>query len=177
MYLFKQVKRNVRGRFTNGTWRQPPSSSISREQSHTGHQGLTDVESEQENPSRKYMQMKQRKDRHCILFPPLPPLFQHELSSDCLSCSCWKRPMEEFGTSTASSVPTAPMWVLLGNRMCGQILAKVNGSWLSQGRKLFSRSGRKLLSRSTRKQHIIPRTGLCTKQEQSRTEQGLLHLF
>lgn len=56
-------------------------------------------------------------------------------------------------------------------------LEKVKGSWLSQGRKLFSRSGRKLLSRSTRKQHSIPRRGSCTQHEQSRAEQGLLHLF
>lgn len=89
------------------------------------------------------------------------------LLTACLSCSCCKSPVEDFGTSTASSVPTAPMWAPLVNWMCGQIPAKVNGSWLSQGRKLFSRSGRKLFSRRIRKQHIIPRTGLCMKHEGS----------
>lgn len=70
MYLFKQVNRYIRGHFTDCTWRQPPSSSISREQLHTGKQGLTNVESEQENLSRKYIQMKERKDRLCILSSP-----------------------------------------------------------------------------------------------------------
>lgn len=46
---------------------------LSAEQSHTGHPGLTDVESEQENPSRKHMPMKERKDRHCILVSPSLP--------------------------------------------------------------------------------------------------------
>lgn len=77
--------------------------------------------------------------------------------------------------STASSVPTAPILVLLVNRMCGQILVKVNSFWLSQGRKLFSRSGRKLFSRSgrkrfsrsIRKQPSIPRMGLCIKHKGS----------
>lgn len=116
------------------------------------------------------MQMKKRNVRLCILFSPLFLLSsfeQCEPSRDCLSFSCWKRPMEEFGTSTASSVPTAPMWVLLVNRMCGQILVKVNSFWLSQGRKLFSRSGRKRFSRSIRKQPSIPRMGLCIKHKGS----------
>lgn len=124
------------------------------------------------------MQMKKRKVRLCILFSPLFLLSSFERcesSRDCLSCSCWKRPMEEFGTSTASSVPTAPILVLLVNRMCGQILVKVNSFWLSQGRKLFSRSGRKLFSRSgrkrfsrsIRKQPSIPRMGLCIKHKGS----------
>lgn len=113
MYLFKQVKRNVRGHFTTSTWRQPPSSSISREQSHSGHRGLTDVESEQENPSRKSMQMKERKDRLCVLFSPSSSsLPSNNVSWAGTACRApaGRGPWRIWHSS---SVPTAPMWVLL----------------------------------------------------------------
>lgn len=171
MYLFKQVKRNVRGHFTKGTWRQPPSSSVSRTIPHWAPRAHW-CWVRAGKPIQKTHANEGKKRQTLYSGFPLSP------NTSWAEAACpapagrgpWKNLAHNRLLSSHSS-----HGALLGSGMWGQILEKVSSSWLSQGRKSFSRSGRKLLSRSIRKQHSIPRTGLCIQQEQSRAEQGLLH--
>lgn len=133
---------------------------LSVENNHTlGTEGLLMLSQSRKIHPENTCKWRKEKSGFVFCFPPLPPCFPGTVWAKQRVPALLLLEEAEFGTSRACPVPTAPMWVLLGNRMWGQILGKVNGFWLSQGRKLFSRS--------IGKQHTIARTGLCIKHKGS----------